>query len=83
MISQTPVSKETEPEREISETILDFGQPLLGAFDFEAPIDVVHAAHEYVVTVWNAHVMAMPIWGNRSSWSRCKPPYARPSRRRR
>ncbi len=51
------------PDRKISETILDFGEPLLSRFDESAPIHVVREAVMIVITVWNAHVMAMPIWG--------------------
>ena len=52
------------PNSKISATILDFGQPLLAPYeDQHLPIEVVRAALELVLTVWNAHVMAMPIWG--------------------
>jgi hypothetical protein len=49
--------------RKISETILDFGEPLLAEFSFESPIDIVYAGHQFVIAVWNAHVMASPRWG--------------------
>jgi hypothetical protein len=51
------------PDRKISETILDFGEPLLSRFEAETPIEVYRKAMMIVITIWNAHVMAMPIWG--------------------
>jgi hypothetical protein len=51
------------PSRKISETILDFGEPLLSRFDETLPIDVMREALMTVITVWNAHVLAMPLWG--------------------
>jgi hypothetical protein len=51
------------PDRKISETILDFGEPLLSRFDERTPIDVFRRALGIVIAIWNAHVMAMPIWG--------------------
>src|SRR5689334_21210928 len=51
------------PVRKISETILDFGEPLLGQLDAALPLDVIQSTFKIVITVWNAHVMAMPRWG--------------------
>lgn len=51
------------PTRKISETILDFGEPLLSRFDETPPIDLMREALMTVITVWNAHVLAMSIWG--------------------
>lgn len=46
-------------ERKISETILDFGEPLLSeAITEETPIAVVREIYKLVVLVWNAHVAA-------------------------
>jgi hypothetical protein len=56
-------SERRRSERKISETILDFGAPLLKQFDFEMPILATHAAYELVVSVWNAYVTATPRWG--------------------
>src|SRR5262245_43662815 len=54
----------TQPtERKISETIIDFGEPLLSELDSGVPIEVIRSAFEMVITVWNAHVTAMPRWG--------------------
>lgn len=46
------------PSRKISETILDFGEPLFAALGDEPPIEVMRNAVMIVVTVWNAHVFA-------------------------
>jgi hypothetical protein len=51
------------PLRKISETILDFGEPLLSQLDAEQSLDVARSTFEIVILVWNAHVMAMPRWG--------------------
>ena len=49
--------------RKISETIVDFGEPLIHQLDTAQPYEVVRSTFEIVVLVWNAHVMAMPRWG--------------------
>ena len=49
--------------RQISETIVDFGEPLIHQLDSDQPYEVVRSTFEIVVLVWNAHVMAMPRWG--------------------
>ena len=51
------------PVRKISETILDFGEPLLSQLDADAPKDVLESTLTIVITVWNAHVTALPRWG--------------------
>jgi hypothetical protein len=51
------------PVRKISETILDFGEPLLSQLDAAMPLEVVQSTFQIVITVWNAHVMATPRWG--------------------
>ena len=51
------------PKRKISETVIDFGAPLLRDLDQEQPIAIVRATFNLVITVWNAHVVAMPVWG--------------------
>jgi hypothetical protein len=46
-------------ERKISETILDFGEPLLSeAITEETPIAVVREIYKLVVLIWSAHVAA-------------------------
>ena len=37
--------------------------PLLSQFDETPPIEVLRQALQIVITVWNAHVLAMPEWG--------------------
>ena len=49
--------------RKISETIVDFGEPLIHQLDTAQPYEVARSTFELVVLVWNAHVMAMPRWG--------------------
>jgi hypothetical protein len=51
------------PHRKISETIIDFGAPLIAHLDADQSIETVRAVFETVITVWNAHVTAMPVWG--------------------
>lgn len=54
-------------ERKISETILDFGGPLLSeAITEDTPIAVVRETYKLVVLVWNAHVAATARWGDPS-----------------
>lgn len=49
--------------RKISETIADFGEPLLRDLESSHPPEAARAAFELVIAVWNAHVMAMSRWG--------------------
>ena len=42
---------------------MDFGAPLLSDLNEQQPIELKRAALQIVITVWNAHVMAMPVWG--------------------
>ena len=51
------------PSRKISETIIDFGAPLIFDLDKDQPIEIVRSVFTIVIMVWNAHVMAMPRWG--------------------
>lgn len=51
------------PVRKISETILDFGQPVIDELDADAPRELWEATLHIVIMVWNAHVTAMPRWG--------------------
>ncbi len=60
-------------ERKISETILDFGEPLLcEAITEDTPIAVVREIYKLVVLVWNAHVAATPRWGDPAHLQRLK-----------
>ena len=51
------------PERKISETIIDFGEPLVSELASGMPLEMIRSTFEMVITVWNAHVTAMPRWG--------------------
>jgi hypothetical protein len=52
------------PNTKISETIMDFGDPLFCLFDQPPPSpELLRVPFEIVLAVWNAHVMAMPCWG--------------------
>src|ERR1035437_11165467 len=55
------------PGRKLSETILDFGAPLIDLLDADQPIEVVREILSIVITVWNAHVLAMPVWNKPGS----------------
>jgi hypothetical protein len=60
---QEPVSKAI-PQRKISETILDFGAPLLAEVHPDLPLDAIRTAFTIVITTWNAYVMAQDAWGH-------------------
>jgi hypothetical protein len=49
--------------RKISETIADFGDPLIRQLEPDEAVETVHSTFEIVILIWNAHVMAMPRWG--------------------
>ena len=49
--------------RKISETIVDFGDPIFQQLDADQPYETVRSTFEIVILIWNAHVMAMPRWG--------------------
>jgi hypothetical protein len=51
------------PVRKISETIIDFGEPLFQQFLADEPYEGIRSTFEIVILIWNAHVMAMPRWG--------------------
>jgi hypothetical protein len=53
----------TLAKRKLSETIVDFGAPLILQLDSNQSIEIVRAVFKIVIMVWNAHVMAMPLWG--------------------
>ena len=51
------------PETSISDTILEFGRPVLDGLPRPAGLDVLKQALELVISVWNAFAMAAPEWG--------------------
>jgi hypothetical protein len=75
------------PDRKISETIMDFAKPLLEQ-EFgrkPPPADKARPILGFAITVWNAHVLAMPAHGSpdilrkleRLAWSPDAPPQMR------
>jgi hypothetical protein len=52
------------PTRKISETLLDFAAPVLAEYPPPAPLAVVRAVLQFAITVWNAHVMTLPVWNH-------------------
>jgi hypothetical protein len=52
-----------EPQlRPMSETILDFGSPVISQLEPITSLDMVRSTFGLVIVVWNAHVMALPRW---------------------
>lgn len=51
------------PAHKLSETVLEFGEPLLSTLGSDAPLVVRQKSLELVIMVWNAVAMAMPLWG--------------------
>ncbi len=51
------------PTRKISETIIDFGQPLIAQLSGDESLEVQRGIFKLIITIWNAHALAMPIWG--------------------
>ncbi len=59
----------TFPDRKISETLLDFAQPLIAIIDENATEKQIRDGFMIAVTVWNAHVMDK-VRGNREFMSK-------------
>jgi hypothetical protein len=51
------------PDRKISETILEFAQPILGPFGELPELAAARSILGLAVSVWNFHAMATPLWG--------------------
>ena len=51
------------PAHKLSETVLEFGEPLLSTLGPDAPLAARQKSLELVIMVWNAVAMAMPLWG--------------------
>lgn len=49
----------TLPTRKLSETILDFGAPMLAPLGEVPPEEDLRRALELVIAIWNAHVFAL------------------------
>ena len=58
-----PVGMAVPAVRKMSETIVEFGDALIHQLDPDQPYEVVRSTFETVILVWNAHVMALPRWG--------------------
>jgi len=66
-VQASPPANPRFPDRKISETILDFGAPLLGELPPEPPIEVFRNVMTVIIMVWNAGAMAFPIWRKQAS----------------
>jgi hypothetical protein len=51
------------PDRKISETILEFAQPILAPLGETLELAAARRALDLAVGVWNFHAMATPLWG--------------------
>lgn len=60
------------PPGKLSEVLLDFGRPLLDRFTEPPPEDLLEKVMTIVVTVWNAHTLAMPCWSEPESLEELK-----------
>ena len=47
----------------ISATLAEFGTPLLVQLPSGAGQRLREASFEFIIHIWNAHVLAMPVWG--------------------
>ena len=54
------------PERKISETLLKFGEPMLGLLE-EPTVEEFRATLNIVIVVWNAHGLSMATGSGRSA----------------
>ena len=52
------------PKRKISETLLEFGEPMLGLLE-EPTVEEFRAALSIVIVVWNAHGLSMSATSDR------------------
>ena len=55
------------PKRKISETLLEFGEPMLGLLK-EPTVEEFRAALSIVIVVWNAHGLSMTAASDRSAY---------------
>lgn len=59
--------KPHDPTRKMSETIVDFGRPLIAQIDKGASQETVQHIFQIIIIIWNAHVRATPAWGHPES----------------
>ncbi len=62
--STTPRAVTSVPTRKISETLLEFAEPVLDALGPVADAELVRHALQLAINAWNVHAMSMPVWGN-------------------
>ena len=55
------------PKRKISETVLEFGEPMLGLLK-EPTLEEFRAAISIVIVVWNAHGLSMTTASDRGAY---------------
>ena len=63
MARKKPPAPPAWMDTKISATIIDFGMPLIEQLPADAPLEIRQGMVSFIVQVWNAHVMAMPLWG--------------------
>ena len=64
---QQATAKKTSAPRKMTETILDFGRPLIERLGRDSKPETVHDMFQIIIIVWNAYVRAMPAWGHPES----------------
>ena len=65
------------PGRNLGDTILDFGEPLLSLLDSARADQHLINIFQILITVWNAHVLAMPVWGKPEELKKVQKPIQR------
>ncbi|MCU0681077.1 MAG: hypothetical protein MUF34_02235 [Polyangiaceae bacterium] len=64
--AKRPAAKKGPPKK-MTDTLIEFGSPIIAQLDKTSPPGVVHDLFQIIVIVWNAHVRAMPAWGRPES----------------
>jgi hypothetical protein len=59
----TPRTVIVVPSRKISETVLEFAEPMLEPLSPIPDLESARRALDLAVAVWNFHAMATPLWG--------------------
>lgn len=59
--------KPHDATRKMSETIVDFGRPLIAQIESGASQETVQHLFQVIIIIWNAHVRATPAWGHPES----------------
>ena len=58
-----PTPKPVWQDTKISATLIDFGKPLIDQLPPDAPKVLREQLIGFIVGTWNAHVLALPAWG--------------------